>query len=216
MARDIVSAPTAEYLKRHSTAPDAVQQQLIERTAALGPWSGMQIGTEQGAFLQILVAAIRPQLAVEIGTFTGYSSLAIARGLPDGGRLVCCDISEEWTAIAREHWDLAGVSDRVELRIGPAAETVVDIAAGQPVDFAFIDADKTGYLGYYEALLPRMSDHGVIAVDNTLWGLAVMDDSDTSDDTVALREFNATVANDDRVMVSQLPVGDGVTLIQRR
>lgn len=215
MARDIVSAPTAAYLKAHSTAPDAVQQQLIERTAALGRASGMQIGSEQGAFLQILVGALRPQLAVEIGTFTGYSSLAIARGLPEGGRLICCDISEEWTAIAQEHWDLAGVADRVELRIGPAADTVLGLAEGEAIDFAFIDADKTGYLGYYEALLPRMSPHGVIAVDNTLWSLRVLDDSDTTDDTVALREFNAAVAVDRRVMVSQLPVGDGVTLIQK-
>ena len=216
MARDLFGPDVVQYLHEHTSPTDNVQDQLIERTKALGPWAGMQIGANQGAFLEILVRAIRPALAVEIGTFTGYSALSIARGLPDGGRLLCCDVSEEWTAIAREHWSLAGVADRIDLKIAPADETLAQLPAEQTVDFAFIDADKTGYRGYYEALLPRLSDHGVIAVDNTLWGLAVLDPSDERDDTAAIRDFNDFVATDERAVSTLLPLGDGVTLISRR
>ena len=213
MARDVLAPEVANYLKNHSSAPDAVQRQLIERTTALGRASGMQIGTDQGAFLEVLVGAIAPGFAVEVGTFTGYSSLSIARAMPADGRLLCCDVSEKWTDIAREHWELAGVSDRIDLRIGPATETLASLGDDVRVDFAFIDADKTGYRSYYEALLPLMGTRGVIAVDNTLWGLSVLDDTDTSDDTVAIRDFNDFVAADPRVVVALLPIGDGVTLI---
>ncbi len=144
MTRDALTPDVATYLRAHATAPDSVQQQLIERTASLGRVSGMQIGSNQGVFLELLVRAIQPQLAIEIGTFTGYSALAIARGLGDGAQLICCDVSEEWTSIAREHWDLAGVSDRVDLRIGPAIDTLTALPRDRPVDFAFVDADKTG------------------------------------------------------------------------
>jgi caffeoyl-CoA O-methyltransferase len=204
------------YLDAHSTPPDAIQQRLIETTSELGGISMMQIGPDQGAFLQILVASIEPRFAVEIGTFTGYSSLAIARGLPDGGRLLCCDVSEEWTAVAREHWELAGVSDRIELRIAPARDTLAALDDDVEVDFAFIDADKTGYLDYYEALVPRLSPKGLIAVDNTLWSGRVLLDDATDDDTVALRAFNDHVVADDRTLVALTPIGDGVTLIRLR
>ena len=204
------------YLDAHSTPPDAVQRRLIETTAQLGGISVMQIGADQGAFLQILVACLQPRFAVEIGTFTGYSSLAIARGLPEGGRLLCCDVSEEWTTVAREHWELAGVSDRIELQIGPAADTIGALGDDVEVDFAFIDADKTGYLDYYESLVPRLSTKGMIAVDNTLWSGKVLDDEVDDADTVALREFNDRVVADDRTLVAMTPIGDGLTLIRLR
>ena len=195
---------------------DDVQQRLIERTRGLGGLARMQISPDQGALLGMLVATVAPALAVEIGTFTGYSALVMARGLPDGGRLLSCDVSEEWTAIAREHWDAAGVADRIDLRIGPAIDTLRCLPSDQPVGFAFIDADKTGYVDYYEELLPRLEPHGLIAVDNTLWSGAVIDPSDTSDDTEAIRRFNAHVATDPRTDSVIVPIGDGMTLIRSR
>ena len=167
-------------------------------------------------FLSMLVSAVRPQMAVEVGTFTGTSSLAIARALPDGGRLLCCDVSEEWTAIARRHWEAGGVSDRIDLVIAPAIQTLRALPDDMPVDFAFIDADKTGYLAYYEELVPRLSDHGLLVVDNVLWSGRVMDPSVVDPDTVALREFNARVVTDDRVEVVMLSIGDGVSVVRRR
>ena len=204
------------YLADHSERPDDVQRSLIERTAALGRVSGMQIGPEQGAFLTVLVGALRPTVAIEVGTFTGYSSIAIARGLAPGGRLLCCDVSEEWTAIAREHWQAAGVEDRIDLVIAPAGDTLAGLDDDVQVDFAFIDADKTGYLDYYEALVPRLAPTGVIAVDNTLWDGRVLDGADETADTVALRRFNRHVADDERTIAALTPIGDGVTLIRLR
>ncbi len=204
-----------QYVVDHSTAPDEVQRRLIERTAALGTVSQMQIAPDQGVLMGMLVATIAPSFAVEVGTFTGYSSLAIARALPDGGRLLCCDVSEEWTSIARAHWEAAGVADRIELRIGPALDTLRALPADQTVGFAFIDADKGGYVDYYEELLPRLADGGLIAVDNTLWSGAVVDEADTSPDTEAIRRFNDHVAADLRTDVVVVPVGDGLTLIRR-
>ncbi len=205
-----------QYVLDHSTAPDEIQQRLIERTAALGSVSQMQIAPDQAALMGMLVATIAPTFAVEVGTFTGYSSLAIARALPDGGRLLCCDVSEEWTSIAREHWEAAGVADRIELRVGPALDTLRALPADQPVGFAFIDADKGGYVDYYEELLPRLADGGLIAVDNTLWGGAVVDETDSSPDTEAIRRFNDHVAADPRTDVVIVPIGDGLTLIRQR
>ncbi len=176
----------------------------------------MQIGRNQAAFLTVLVGALQPQFAVEIGTFTGFSSLSIARALPVDGRLLCCDVSEEWTSIAREHWEMAGVADRIDLRIAPAMDTLSSLPDDKQVDFAFIDADKTGYLSYYEALVPRLGPTGMIVVDNTLWDGQVLDDTDQSADTIAIREFNAHVVADVRTHVSLTPIGDGVSLIRRR
>ena len=189
---------------------------LSETTGELGGVARMQVARDQGMFLSMLVSAVRPQLAIEVGTFTGTSSLAIARALPDGGRLLCCDVSEEWTAIARRHWEAAGVSDRIDLVIAPAIQTLRALPDDTPVDFAFIDADKTGYLAYYEELIPRLSDHGLLVVDNVLWSGRVMDPSADDDDTVALREFNARVVADDRVDVVMLSIGDGVSVARRR
>ena len=205
-----------DYVLDHTTAGDDVDASLSETTGELGGVARMQVARDQGMFLSMLVSAVRPQLAIEVGTFTGTSSLAIARALPDGGRLLCCDVSEEWTAIARRHWEAAGVSDRIDLVIAPAIQTLRALPDDTPVDFAFIDADKTGYLAYYEELVPRLSDHGLLVVDNVLWSGRVMDPSADDDDTVALREFNARVVTDDRVEVVMLSIGDGVSVVRRR
>ena len=203
------------YIGAHSTPPDAVRRQLIERTEALGGVSGMQIAPEQGELLTMLTSLVRADFAVEVGTFTGYSSLSIASGLADGGRLLCCDVSLEWTDIAREHWVLAGVDDRIELRIAPAIETLRSLPADTVVDFAFIDADKGGYLDYYEELLSRLAPHGLMCVDNTLWSGAVIDPDVDDANTEALRRFNDHVAADARTRQVIVPIGDGLTLIRR-
>jgi caffeoyl-CoA O-methyltransferase len=175
----------------------------------------MQIGGDQGTFFEILASAIGAHNAIEIGTFTGYSALSIARGLGHKGRLICCDVSEEWTAIAREHWELAGVADRIDLVIAPALETIAALPADTWFDLAFIDADKTNYANYFEALLPLMRPGGVILVDNTLWSRQVLDPAAKEADTIALRAFNKMVADDPRVRCVIIPMGDGVTLIQK-
>ncbi|HEX5613746.1 MAG TPA: class I SAM-dependent methyltransferase [Acidimicrobiia bacterium] len=205
-----------EYLVAHGSPPDEVLRDLSAETAALGPIAAMQISPEQGAFLTFLVAALDARVAVEVGTFTGYSALCIARGLAPGGRLLCCDVSEEWTAIGQRAWERAGVADRIDLRIAPAVETLAALPADVEVDFAFIDADKPSYAQYYEALLARLSTRGVIVVDNVLWGGAVVDPAATDESTVAIRAFNDLVAGDERVDAVMLPVSDGLTLIRRR
>lgn len=216
---EIVGEGIAEYLAAHASPPDQVQVDLMATTEAeTGRAAGMQIGHDQGLFFEILTRSINARTAVEIGTFTGYSGLSIARGLAPGGKLYCCDISEEWTAIAQEHWRRAGVAERIELIIGPATETLQAFATDVTFDLAFIDADKTNYANYYEALLPRMNPRGLILVDNTLWSgrVAVPASADDSPDTTALREFNRMVADDSRVQSMILPLGDGVTVIQLR
>lgn len=206
----------ADYIQAHSTGPDAVQRDLIEATVALGDASVMQISPAQGAFMTLLTTVLQPEFAVEVGTFTGYSALAVARALPPGGRLLCCDISEEWTAIGRQHWEWAGVADRIELRIGPALDALRSLPPEPPVDLAFIDADKASYVAYYEELVPRLSPRGVILVDNALWDGHVADPARTDSTTEELRAFNAHVIADERVLVALLPVGDGLSMITRR
>ncbi len=203
------------YVAGHSSPPDPVRVDLIERTEALGPAAGMQISPEQGELLTILTRLVRPRLAIEIGTFTGYSALSIASGLGPDGRLICCDVSDEWTTIAREHWEAAGVDDRIELRLGPASETLAELPDGLEVDLAFVDADKEGYVDYYEELVPRLSQGGLICVDNTLRGGAVLDDDDTSSATEAIRRFNDHVHADPRTRQVVVPIGDGLTVIVR-
>jgi caffeoyl-CoA O-methyltransferase len=207
----------AAYIVEHSTPPDEVQRWLIEETKAkVKDLAMMQISPEQGAFMQLLVGAIGAKRAVEVGTFTGYSALCIARGLGEGGRLTCCDVNEEWTAIGREAWKKAGVDDRIELVLAPAIETLRGLPNDEPIDIAFIDADKTGYESYYEELLPRLRVNGLILVDNVLWGGAVVNPEAQDDDTKAIRAFNDHVAADDRVENAILPIGDGVTLLRKR
>lgn len=203
------------YLLDHTTAADPVLDRIAARTAELGDVARMQIGADQGRFLTTLVRAIHAGFAVEVGTFTGYSSVCIARGLAEHGRLLCCDISEEWTTIAREAWAEAGIDDRIDLVLAPATETLDRL--DQPVDFAFIDADKPRYVEYLDRLLPRLSERGVIAVDNVLWRGTVADpDAEEDDNLRALRSFNDHVVARDDCDVVMLPVGDGVSLITRR
>ena len=204
------------YVVAHSKPLDGVQTALVARTTELGPESTMQIGAEQAQMLTILVRMLNATTAVEVGTFTGFSSIAIARGLAPGGRLLCCDVSEEWTAIAREAWKQAGVEDRIDLRIAPAAQTLAALPVEEHIDFAFIDADKGGYWTYWSEIVPRMRRGGVIAVDNVLWAGRVADPEEDDDNTRAMREFNDRVVADDRVDVVMLPVGDGVTLACKR
>lgn len=212
-----LSGPIHEYLVAHSIPVDEVQRWLIEETRAKVPdLSMMQIAPEQGAFMTSLTRLVNTRRAVEVGTFTGYSSLCIAYGMPGDGRLLCCDVSEEWTAIAREAWKRAGVADRIELRLAPAIETLSALPLDEPIDLAFIDADKRSYPSYYEELIKRLRPNGLILVDNTLWMGTVVDDSVTDDDTKAIRAFNDMVAADDRVDSVLLPVGDGLTLLRKR
>jgi caffeoyl-CoA O-methyltransferase len=211
-----LSSELHRYLLEHGTPPDPLQRELIEETAALGGIAMMQIAPEQGAFMTMLTQLTGARRAIEIGTFTGYSALAIARGLPADGRLLCCDVSEEWTAIARKYWEKAGVADRVELRLGPALDTLAALPAEPTFDLAFIDADKGNYPGYYEGVLARMVPNGVILIDNVLRGGAVIDSKANDDDTNAMRAFNKLVAGDDRVDTVMLPIADGLTFARKR
>jgi predicted O-methyltransferase YrrM len=199
----------ARYIHEHSVREPLVLRELREATQAV-PMSGMQIGADQGQFLQLLVQAIGARRCLEIGTYTGYSALAVALALPKDGRIVCCDISEEWTAVGKPFWKKAGVEQRIDLRIGPALETLKGLKG--PFDFVFIDADKPNYLKYYEACLPLVRKNGIIAIDNTLWSGAVADPTQKDADTVAMRQFNDALHRDQRVALSMLPLGDGVTL----
>jgi caffeoyl-CoA O-methyltransferase len=204
------------YLVAHGTPPDAVQRELIAETARLGQIAVMQVAPEQGAFLTLIARLIGAREAVEVGTFTGYSSLAIARGLAEGGHLLCCDVSAEWTAIARRAWQRAGVADRIELRIAPAVETLRALPETPRFDLAFIDADKTNYATYYEEILKRTRPGGLILVDNVLWSGAVIDASVQDENTRAIRAFNDRVATDARVDCVMTPISDGLTLLRKR
>jgi caffeoyl-CoA O-methyltransferase len=212
----VVTVPVHDYLVAHGTPPDAVQQSLIEATAALGGISMMQIAPEQGAFMTLLAQLVDARFIVEVGTFTGYSSICLARGLTEGGRLLCCDVSEEWTAIAKEHWAKAGVADRIELVIAPAAETLRALPADPPIDLAFIDADKPGYATYYEEIVARLRPGGLVLLDNVLWSGRVADPAADDENTLAIRAVNDSVASDDRVEVVMLPIADGLTIARRR
>jgi caffeoyl-CoA O-methyltransferase len=192
-----------------------VVRELQERTRALGGPAGMQIGDDQGQLLTMLTHLVGARVAVEVGTFTGYSSLCIARGLAEGGTLVCCDISEEWTAIGQEAWRAAGVADRIDLRIAPALDTLRSLPTELAVDLVFIDADKGGYADYWAELVPRVRPGGLLLADNVLWSGEIADD-DKSDDTVAaLRAFNDLVAADERVEVVMLTAFDGLTIARK-
>jgi caffeoyl-CoA O-methyltransferase len=205
-----------QYLIEHGTPPDAVQQALIEETSKLGGIAMMQIAPEQGAFMTVLTKLVGARNAVEVGTFTGYSALCIARGLPDDGTLICCDVSEEWTSVGRKYWEQAGVADRIDLRIAPALETLRALPTPATIDLVFVDADKPNYAAYYEELLPRVRPNGLILVDNVLWGGSVITDDPKDENRTAIRAFNDMVAADDRVESVMLPLGDGLTLLRKR
>lgn len=203
-----------DYLVAHGSPPDAIQRELMEATKKLGGISMMQIAPEQGAFMTLFTQLIGAVRAIEVGTFTGYSALCVARGLPDDGQLICCDVSEEWTSVGRPFWDKAGVADKIDVRIAPAAETLKAIKEDGAFDLAFIDADKGGYKDYYEELLRLVRPGGAILVDNVLWQGRVIDDSVDDKDTRAIRAFNDYIAADTRVNAAMLPVSDGLTVIR--
>ena len=205
-----------DYLVAHTTPADEVQRSLIETTQALGDISGMQIAVDQGNLLTLLVQIVGARRVVEVGTFTGYSALCIARGLPDEGHLLCCDVSEEWTAIGREHWERAGVGDKIELRIGPGADTLAALPAEPQFDLAFVDADKPSYVRYVDELVPRLRVGDLLLIDNVLWSGNVVDPEATDDNTEAIRRCNDHVAAHPELESLILPIGDGLTLARKR
>jgi caffeoyl-CoA O-methyltransferase len=211
----VLSAALHDYLVDHGTPPDAVQRDLIAETTELGAISAMQVAPEQGTFLTLLVRVMDARQVVEVGTFTGYSALCLARGLGEGGRLTCCDISEEWTAVARRAWARDGVDDRIDLRLGPALDTLRALPGEPCLDLAFVDADKGGYIDYFEELVPRLRPNGMLLVDNVLWGGAVIDPSAVDENTEAIRSFNDHAASDERVEGVMLPVADGLSLFRK-
>jgi caffeoyl-CoA O-methyltransferase len=204
------------YLVEHGSPPDEVQRDLIAETASLGDLAMMQVAPEQGAFLTLLARVMGARHVVEVGTFTGYSALCLARGLAHGGRLLCCDVSEEWTDIARRSWARAGVDDRIDLVVAPAIDTLRALPVEASVDLAFIDADKPSYVAYFDELVPRLRTDGVLLVDNVLWGGAVVDPDADDENTRAIRTFNDHAAADDRVDTVMLPIADGLTLCRKR
>jgi len=215
--RSLLPQAVDDYLRTVVARESPLQQRLRDETAKL-PMGGMQIGADQGVFLAFLVRLIGARNAIEIGTFTGYSALSVASALAPGGRLVCCDVSEEWTAIARRYWAEAGVADRIELHLRPAQETLALLLRKHgpgSFDFAFIDADKTGYDAYYEACLELLRPGGLIAIDNVLWSGTVADPADQKPDTVALRVLTVKIRDDRRVDASLVSLGDGVLLARR-
>ncbi|WP_420492961.1 O-methyltransferase [Kitasatospora camelliae] len=201
----------------HSTAPDALLQELTAETReATGRAAGMQVSHDEGVLLGMLVGLTGARFAVEVGVFTGYSSLCIARALPADGRLLACDVSEEWTAVARRAWERAGVADRIDLRIAPAIDTLRALPEDRVIDIAFIDADKTGYPDYYEEIVRRLRPGGLVVLDNVLLGGRVLDPGCREEAATAMRRLNELIAADDRVEAVMLPVRDGVTLARRR
>ncbi|MGW7194861.1 O-methyltransferase [Streptomyces chryseus] len=204
------------YMLAHTPPLDAVQRDLVDTTYRQLPGNAsMQSAEEQGPLLAFLVRLVRARHIVEVGTFTGFSALAMAQALPADGRLITCDVSEEWTAYARRAWAKAGVADRVELRIGPALDTLRAMPAEPHVDFAYLDADKVNYVPYWEELVPRMRQGGVIATDNVFFGGGVTD-QDATGAAAAIKEFNDRVRDDERMESVMLPVADGVTLSRKR
>jgi predicted O-methyltransferase YrrM len=210
----LITPEVLKYLRRVTVREPDVARRLREETAANHD-AGMQISPDQGQFLALLIHLIDARKTLEIGVFTGYSSLAVALALPDDGRIIACDVSEEWTAVAKRYWREAGVEHKIDLRLRPALQTLDDlIALGQAgsFDFAFIDADKENYSHYYERCLALIRPGGLIAVDNVLWSGQVMDDSFNDADTRAIRAFNEQMNTDQRVWLSMLPIRDGLTL----
>jgi predicted O-methyltransferase YrrM len=213
-----LSETVQDYLRRVGVREPEILARLRDETRRM-PMGGMQIAPEQGQLMALLVKLTGARRYLEIGTFTGYSSLAVALAMPADGKLVCCDVSEEYTAVARRYWAEAGVAGRIELRLGPALATLDRMLSQNragTVDFAFIDADKTNYDGYYERALRLLRPGGLVAVDNVLWGGAVADPKDNDADTVALRALNEKLHGDERVELAMLPIGDGLTLALKR
>lgn len=205
-----------QYVVAHAPPLDSVLRDLRAETEALGPVARMQIAVEQGAFLTLLARATGARRAVEVGTFTGFSAIAIARGLPRDGRLLCCDVNAEWATLARRYFERAGLADRITLRVAPALDTLRALPPTPAIDLAFVDADKTSYCAYYEELLLRLRPNALILFDNVLWGGAVLDGSHGSESTDAIRALNDLVARDERVESVMLPIADGLTIVRKR
>jgi caffeoyl-CoA O-methyltransferase len=211
-----VSPEILDYVISHSTPPDAVLDELRKETARRFPdWTVLQIGPEQGTFMTLLSQVAAPRRAVEVGTFTGYSSICLARGLAPGGSLLCCDVNADWTSLAREYWQKAGLAGMIELRLGPAADTLRSLPADASLDLAFIDADKTGYATYWDEIVPRTRAGGIILVDNTFLHGRIFDD-DPDPDARAIRDFNEHALADDRVELAMLSVGDGLIFARKK
>jgi len=213
-----LSEPLYRYVVDHSGPEHPVLGELREATAGM-KHAGMQIGVDQGRLMALLVKLVGARRTLEIGVFTGYSTLAVALALPPDGRIVACDVSEEWTAVGRAHWQKAGVADRIDLRLGRATKTLDELlAAGEAgrFDFAFIDADKESYGAYYERCLQLVRAGGLIAIDNTLWSGAVIDPAHRDADTEAIRALNDAIHRDPSVDAAMLTVGDGLTLARKR
>jgi caffeoyl-CoA O-methyltransferase len=210
---DITDQAIERYATEHSSAEPALLTELAAETRALSRAHGMMVGRLEGRFLKMLVAAVGARRILEIGTFTGYSALSMAEALPASGRIVTCELDPRHAEVARRYIARSRFADMIEVRLGPAVESLRSIEGS--FDFVFIDADKASYMDYYEAALPRLNVGGLIAVDNVLWSGAVLDASDQSESTVALREFNEHVASDRRVECVMVPIRDGVTLIRR-
>jgi len=212
---DIVDPAINDYLVAHSEPADDVLRDLAEEThRELGGRATMQISHDEGELLTMLVRLTGARQAVEVGTFTGYSSICIARGLPSDGHLLCCDVSEDYTSVARRYWERAGVTDKIDLRIAPAVETLAALPTDPHLDFAFVDADKTGYASYVAEIVPRLRQGGLMVLDNMLWSGEVLDPQD--DDGRAVADLNAALVADDRLDVVLLPVRDGVSLARKR
>jgi caffeoyl-CoA O-methyltransferase len=206
-----------DYVVAHGNNDDPLLKELATETATrLGRISGMQIAPEQGAFMGLLARAIGARYAVEIGTFTGYSAICVARALPPDGRMLCCDVSEEWTAIARRYWEKAGIAEKITLKLAPAIDTLRALPTDDQIDLAFIDADKTNYRLYYEEVLKRTRPNGLILIDNVLWNGAVIDPKIQGGDTQAIRELNDFLATDKRIDIVMLPISDGLTICRKR
>ena len=206
-----------EYILSTTLRDDPLLSDLRKETAQMSE-GGMQISADQGQFMAMLVKLIGASRAIEVGVFTGYSSLSVARALPDDGRLVACDVSVEYTDIARRYWERAGVAGKIDLRIGPAVDTLDGLISGGETgtfDFAFIDADKGNYPRYYDRCLQLLRSGGLVLVDNALWGGRVADPERTDDTTAVIRELNGEAARDTRVEVSLLPIGDGILLARK-
>ncbi len=211
-----LSTAIHEYLLDHGGRADEIAQGLIDETRALGGISIMQVAPEQGAFLEQMTRLLGARRVIEVGTFTGFSALCMARGLPEDGELICCDVSEEWTRVGRPYWQKAGVADRIDLRIAPAIETLRAIDERDAFDMAFIDADKPSYRDYAEELIRLVRPNGLILVDNVLWQGNVIDPGVDDDNTRAIRAFNDWAAADERVECVMLAIGDGLSFLRVR
>ncbi|MGH8873764.1 MAG: O-methyltransferase [Acidimicrobiia bacterium] len=217
MKQVILTERLADYLTVHASGLTGIHRELVAETARLVPdRASMQVPVEQAVLLGLLAKVVGARRALEVGTFTGLSALCVAQALPDGGRLLCCDVNEEWTAVARRYWELAGVADKVDLRIGPAAETLAGLPEHELFDFAFIDADKTGYPDYWELIVPHLRPGGLLVADNVLWGGRVAEPDEKGQEVEAIRAFNDRAVRDTRMETVVLPLADGVLLARKR